>query len=393
MLRRLIAFALAAAIAAAGLWALWPRPVAVETATVERRSIEVTVEEEGKARIREVFTVSAPITGRLMRLDLRPGDRVLAGETVLASIRPVAPGLLDARARKIAEAAAAAARATVELASAQVNQAEAQSSFMDSEFNRATQLVRRGTISERAFDKASLDAAVAHAELASTKANLLVRQRELESAEAALIEGETGATAVACCVDVKAPVTGEVLRVLTESEQVVPAGTPLTELGDPADLEIAVDLLSRDAVRIAPGAEATIDGWGGPPLAAQVERIDPAAVTKVSALGIEEQRVSVVLKLTGPPTTRNRLGHGFRVVARIRLWRGDNLVAVPMGALFRTGADWAVFTVRDGRAQLTRIEIGQRNDDFAEVKTGLAEGDVVILHPSDRVTGGAAVAQ
>ena len=389
MLRRLLMLVILLAAAGALIWALWPRPVPVETAAIGRRTIEIAVEEEGKSRIRDVFTVSAPIAGQMLRVNLHAGDAVTKDQTIVASIQPADPGLLDARTRKVAEAAVEAARAGVDLATAQVREAEAQLAFAEEELNRATTLVRRGTISERAFDKAKLDVETAAAAVESAKAQLRVRQRELESAEAALIEGGGGGTT--CCTDVRAPVSGRVLRVLTESEQVVLAGTPLVEIGDPADLEIVADLLSRDAVRVRPGASAVIDGWGGPPLAASVTRVDPAAVTKVSALGIEEQRVSTILTLSGEPASWADLGHDFRVVARISLWKGDNLLAVPIGALFRKGADWAAYVVTDGKAELRTLTIGARNTEYAEVTEGLSEGDTVILHPSDRVEDGVAV--
>jgi HlyD family secretion protein len=380
------------AIAAVIAWALWPKPIAVETAVIDRRPIEVSIEDEGKTRIREVFTVSAPIAGKLLRLNLHAGDAVSENQTVVALIKPAEPGLLDVRAKKIAEAVVEARQAAVDLATAQAHQADAQLGFLDAELARATTLVSRGTISERAFEKATLDVALAKAEVESVKANLLVRQRELESARAALIEGEAAAGSGRCCVEVRAPASGEVLRVLTESEQVVQAGTPLIEIGDPTNLEIVVDLLSRDAVRAVPGAEATIEGWGGPPLKATVTRIEPAAVTKVSALGIEEQRVTVELKLLDPPERWPRLGHGFRVIVRILLWRGENLVAVPMGALFRQGSAWAVFIVKDGVARLQPVELGERNTDYAEVAAGLDPGMAVILHPGDSVTDGSRLA-
>lgn len=387
MLRRLITVAAVAAVVAALAWALWPKPITVETAAIGRQTIEVHVEEEGKSRIREIYTVSAPISGELLRLSLRAGDAVVARQTVIASIKPPSPPLLDARARKMAETAAEAARAAVELAGAQLAQAQAQLVFVVDDLNRATALDRKGTISKKAYEQAVLAAAVAKTDVARARANLLVQERNLENAQAALIEGERGG-GDNCCVEVRAPINGRVLRVLTESEQVVQAGTPLAELGDPADMEVEVDLLSRDAVGIGPGAEATVEGWGGPPIRAVVDRIDPAAVTKVSALGIEEQRVATVLKLTDPPQSWARLGHDFRVTARILTWRGDNLVAVPMGALFRRGADWAVFTAKDGAARLQVVELGARNSDVAEVKAGLAEGELVVLHPSDEVQDG-----
>ncbi|MBM3519553.1 MAG: HlyD family efflux transporter periplasmic adaptor subunit [Alphaproteobacteria bacterium] len=335
MVRRILILLLLLGAAAAATWALWPKPPEVETARIDRRAIAVTIDEEGKSRIREIFTVSAPIAGQLLRLNLHAGDQVTEGTSVVASIRPVEPDLLDARSRKVAEAAIEAARAGVDLANAQLQQAEAQLTFLEGELGRATKLVAQGTISERAYEKATLDVAVARAEAESARANLMVRRRELERAQAALIEG--GSSAQSCCVEVMAPASGEILRVLTESEQVVQAGTALVEIGDSADLEIVAELLSRDAVRISAGAAASVEGWGGKPIEARVSRIDPAAITKVSALGIEEQRVPVVLKLLGEADDRRRLGHDFRVLVRIVAWHGDNLRAVPL-ALFSARA-------------------------------------------------------
>lgn len=389
-MRRILPIAAAAAVIAALGWALWPQPVPVDATLIGRQTIAVTVEDEGKTRIRDVFSVSAPLAGKMLRVDLHAGDSVTAGKTVVASIQPAAPALLDRRARRIAEAAVQAAQAAMGLALAQLRQANAQVEFLDGELDRATTLVRRGTIAARAFEKAKLDAETARAAAESAKANLLVRERELESAKAALTEGEGGG-ASECCVEVMAPVSGRVLRVLTESEQVVQAGTPLMELGDPADLEVVVDLLSSDAVRVRPGARATIDGWGGPGLSAAVERIDPSAVTKVSALGIEEQRVTVVLRPEGDAAAWASLGHEFRVVARIAVWTGLDRVAVPLGALFRSDGHWAVFCIVDGRARMQTVQLGERNSEHAEVTGGLQPGDTVVLHPSDRVADGVRV--
>jgi HlyD family secretion protein len=391
MLRRLITLLIVVAVAGAAAWAMWPRPVAVETAIIGRHDIVLTVEEEGKSRIREVFTVSAPSAGQMLRVNLHAGDEVVKGMTIVASIKPADPGLLDARSRGVAEAAVEAARAAVDLAAAEVRQAEAQLVFLKGELDRATSLIRRGTISERAFQKAQLDAETAQAVLESAKAMLMVRKRELERAGAALIE-TSGTGANTCCIEVRAPVSGRILRVLTESEQVVQAGTALAEIGDPTDLEIVADLLSRDAVQIKPGAAAVIDGWGGEPLSAKVVRIDPSAITKVSALGIEEQRVQAVLALDGAAATHAALGHGFRIVVRITLWKGESLLAVPIGALFRRGADWAAYTVENGVARLRVLQLGARNGEFAEVKAGFTEGETAVLHPSDKVADGVAVA-
>jgi HlyD family secretion protein len=373
-------------------WALWPRPISVETAVISRQNVDVTVDDEGKTRVREVFVVSAPIAGALARVNLHAGDEVMANTSVVASIRPVLPPLLDKRSRLVAEAAVDAAQASVDLANAQLRQAAAQADFMKTEQDRAESLVHRGAISENAYDKAVLDAAVSRSELERAKANLAVQQQQYESARAVILQGDSGSESAACCVNVFAPVSGEVLRVMTESEQVVQPGTPLVEIGDTHDLEISVDLLSRDAVRVVPGDKARIDGWGGEPLTAEVVRVDPAAVTKVSALGIEEQRVSVVLKLLDTGAAGQRLGHGFRVVAHIVVWHGDLLVSVPVGALFRDGPDWAVYVVKDDVARVRKIALGERNDELAVVMSGLEEGERVVVHPSDSVSDGVKVA-
>ena len=388
MVRRLITLVVLLGVVAAFAWSFWPRAVAVETATVARRDITVTVEEEGKARIREVFTVSAPIGGQTLRIGLHAGDQVVMDETVVASIRPAAPGLLDARLKRVAEAAAAAAGAGVGLAEAEVKQAEAQLTFHKTELSRTERLSAQGTVSESARDKARLEVDTAAAALDSARASLAVRRRELERAQAALIE--TGQSEGPCCIEIKAPVSGQILRVLAESEQVVQAGTPLLEIGNPADKEIVSDVLSQDAVEIRPGSPAVIDNWGGQPLAATVRRVDPSAVTKVSALGIEEQRVAVVLDVTDAASAQ-QLGDGFRVVAHITVWEGKDVVSVPVAALFRQGSDWAVYRVTDGQAMVQRVNIGRRNDNLAVVVGGLVPGDMVIVHPSDQTSDGTAV--
>lgn len=372
------------------VWALLPRPVEVDVAAISPRTIAVTVEEEGTAEIREVFVVSAPIAGRLRRSDLHAGDPVVAGKTVVAAIGPAAPALLDARSRAVAEASLAAAEAAVDLARAQVVQARATLGFRRAEADRAAALFDRAAIARHVLDLALLERDTAEAALQSAEASLAVRGRERDSA-AAVLDGTISAAAEACCVTVTAPVSGQVLRVLTEDEQVVGPATPLVEIGDPADLRVRVDLLSRDAVRVRPGAEARITGWGGPDLTAVVERIEPAAETRISALGIDEQRVQVLLRLTGDAKGRQGLGHGYRVVARITLMTVPEALSIPVGALFRDGSDWATFVVKDGTADLRRIALGERDDEFAQVVQGLAAGEEVILHPNDLVSAGVSV--
>jgi HlyD family secretion protein len=383
-----------AVVAAALVWAFLPRPVGVDVAAVERGALEVTVEDEGVTRIRDVYVVSAPTSGRMLRSELTVGDAVVGGRTVLARFEPSDPSLLDLRSRRVGEATVEAAQAAVGLAEAQLVQARSQLAFLRGDLERAVELAARRTISERALDKARLDVATGEAGVKGAEATLEVRRRELETARAQLLEPQGGgARRPDCCIALAAPVDGRVLKILQESEQIVQAGSPLIEIGDPRDLEISVDLLSRDAVRVTPGAPARIDAWGGPePLTARVRRVEPTGFTKVSALGIEEQRVKVILDPDGPAEAWARLGHGYRVVARITVKRVEGAVLAPIAALFRSGERWAVFTVTGERARLVPVELGERNARFAVVAAGIGEGARVILHPAGELADGAAVA-
>jgi HlyD family secretion protein len=275
-----------------------------------------------------------------------------------------------------------------------VRQAQSELDFAEAELERARTLARSRTIAERALEKAKLDVDTRRASLARAKSSLEVRKRHMESAEARLIPPEEhwkGEVPVGCCVKVHAPVSGRVLRVLQESEKVVAAGTPLVEVGDPANLELLVELLSADAVKVRVGASATVEAWGGPPVAAQVVRVEPAGFTKVSALGIEEQRVRTILELRGSAEALPRLGHDYRVFVKITVYEARGALRVPISALFRRGDRWAVFVVEGGRARVTSIDIAHRNANFAEVARGLLSGATVVLHPSDRVADGVSV--
>ena len=394
MIKRGLIAAGGAAIMIALGWALWPKPVAVEIARFQRGPFLVTVDEEGKTRIKDVYTVSAPITGKLVRLALEAGDTVQKDKTAVSIIEPTAPAFLDVRTMRDLQAQFEAGKALVGLAEAEVRQAAAELQFAQSELERAQSLMRSKTISDRALERARIDADLRQAALARAQAGLEARRRELESAQARLTgpeEAAKGEVPAGCCVTVHAPVSGRVLRVIQESERVVLAGTPLVEIGDPAQLEIVVELLSADAVKVREGAMATIEGWGGTPLAARVTRIEPAGFTKISALGIEEQRVRTILKLEIGGEAVDRLGHEFRVFARILVYEAPDALRMPISALFRKRDRWSVYTVERGRARSTPIEIGQRNASYAEVLSGLPEGAAVILHPSDRVADGVRV--
>ncbi len=398
--RRTVVVLIGLGIAALIVWALLPQPVPVDMAAIKRGPLEVTVEDEGITRIREVYTVSAPIGGKMLRSPREVGDEVKANKTLVASIESTAPTFLDVRSQRVNQAAVQAAQAAVDLAEANIKQAKAQLEFARNDLRRAEKLAASKTISDRTLEKARLDVDSAETAVASAVATLEVRRRELESAKASLIQpGEINGNVRSANdindvnhIHVYSPVDGQVLKIIAKSEQVVQPGAPLIELGDPHDLEIVVDFLSRDAVRIRPGAPARIESWGGDTiLAARVRRIEPTGFTKVSALGIEEQRVKVILDFTGPLSEWEQLGHGYRVIARVVIWHSDDALQVPLGALFREGDNWAVFVVADGRASRRLVTIGERNLHAARVIKGLKAGEQVVLHPSDRVHDGVKV--
>jgi HlyD family secretion protein len=358
--------------------------------------MEVTVEDEAKTRIRDVYTVSAPLAGKVLRNSRHVGDQVTANETVVVIMQPTAPSFHDVRSHEELRAAAAAAEAAVRLAEAEVRRIKAALAFSRTELERAKTLVRNDAISVKALDKALLDVETNEAALASAGAQLEVRRNERASAAASLINPSgSGGTEPdpACCVQIRAPVTGRILKLIQESETVVQAGAPLIEIGDPLDLEIVADLLSTDAVQVKPGASVKVDGWGGPPVNGRVIRVDPSGFTKVSALGIEEQRVRTTMNFTDPYDEWSRLGHDYRVNVQITIWSDSDVIIVPVSALFRRGSDWAVFAVRDGRARVTVVRVGHRNNSVAEVLSGLTPDDKVVLHPSDRIADGVAVTQ
>ncbi len=394
-IKRVLLLGLLLAIAAGFYYALAPKPILVDTAVISRNPLKVTVDEEGETRIREIYVVSAPIGGKVRRSPREVGDAAVKDKTLVAVIQPEDPSFLDIRTRRELEAAVAAAAATIVLTESEIRRARSELVFARSDLKRAQSLAGRGTISQRTLEKAALEVQVREAGLAQAEANLELRKRELESAKARLI-GPEQQNAVdpgsSCCVEVRAPVSGRVLKIHHESEQIVRSGAPLLEIGDPHDLEIVVDLLSTDAVKVKAGAEAQIEGWGGiGVLKATVLRVDPAGFTKVSALGIEEQRVNTILDLTDDKKKWTELGHDFRVFVRITVWSSQGSLTVPLSALFRRGKDWTVFRVDEGVAMLTKVEIGQRNTEMAELLSGLTEGDMVVLHPSDKVSDKVAV--
>ncbi|HSH41112.1 MAG TPA: HlyD family efflux transporter periplasmic adaptor subunit [Arenicellales bacterium] len=395
--RRLIFWTPFALLLIAGLaWLFRPQPVPVDLLTVERGPMRVTVDEDGETRIRDVFVVSAPIGGVKRRITHRVGDEVTANDTVITSIVPTDPAFLDPRSERQAEATVKAAEAALEFARADVRRAEAEFAYARSELERARRLARSGNISESALDRAEREMRTRQAALEEAQAQLGIREFELERARAALVppsaarEQREGCD----CVNVYSPVDGRILRILAESESVVPAGAELVEVGDPGNLEVVVDLLSSDAVQVEPGQEVIIEDWGGErPITGVVRRIEPYGFTRVSALGIEEQRVNVIVDIVAPREQWQSLGHGYRVEARIVLWESPEVLKVPLSALFRQGDEWAVFKVENGTVGTRIVEIGRDDGIEAEVLSGLNEGDRIVRHPSGRVRDGSTVVQ
>ena len=394
--RRFAFWGVLALLVAIGLAvAFWPRPVIVDIIAAERGELVVTVDEEGEARVHDVYVISAPVTGRMRRISLHAGDAVEAVTTTVAEIEPIDPAFLDPRSEAQARADVRAAESAETLARAEVEMAQAELDFAESEVERARELMRQGLVSERELDAAERTYRTRGAALNTTRAAHEMRLFQLERARAELVSPvDTEVRRGVCaCIALRSPVAGRVLRVLEKSEGVVELGTALVEVGDPRDLEIVVDLLSADAVRVEPGQRVIIEGWGGHnALEGRVRIVEPFGFTKVSALGIEEQRVNVVIDLTSPVEDWSRLAHGYQVDARIVLSEGEGVLTLPLTALFRDGEAWAVFVESGGRAELRRVEIGRRNGVAAEIVSGLSEGERVVLHPSDRVVGGALIA-
>nr|WP_245363898.1 HlyD family efflux transporter periplasmic adaptor subunit [Neorhizobium galegae] len=373
-------------------YSLRPQPIPVDLATVRRETLRVAITDEGETRVRDIYTLHAPLRGHLHRLTAEPGDPVQAGETTLARIEPAAPDFLDVRTEAAQRAAVEAAAAARELAVAEMEGAKVNLEYAKAELARARLQSEHQAISKRTLEEAERIFRVAETALATTEAALEVREYEFNRARSQLLSRqEIDSRSAACeCVQVKAPVGGLVLQVLRRSEGVVEAGTPLVAIGNPQDLEVVVDLLSEDAVTINAGQRALVHDWGGPDLEARVKRIEPFGQTKVSALGIEEQRVMVVLELVSPPESWRSLGHGFRVDVDVILFER----AVPqlsLGAFFREGDDWAVFASENGRARRRKVSVGHRNTRAVEILSGLNEGDQVVLYPNSQIEDGSRI--
>lgn len=371
-----------------------PRPVMVDLFEIQPGPLVVTLDEEGETRVHDVYSLSAPVAGRMQRIDWHVGDPVTANATVVAKIEPVDPVFLDARSEAQVRATIQASEAARELAKAQVRDAQAQYEFARAEYTRMQELVVEGSVSRRDLDSAERDFKARRAGLETARAALQVRNFELELARASLVSPrETQQPREDCdCIPITAPVSGSILQITNRSGRVVREGDVLMQIGDPRDLEIVVDYLSMDAVKIEAGQRVMIDNWGGDaPLEGRVRRVEPFGFLKVSALGIEEQRVNVIIDFASDEGWE-RLGHGYQVESRVVLWEADDILAVPLTALFRIDDGWGLFVEDQGRARLRRVDLGQRNGVVAQIRDGLQAGDSIVSHPSDRVVDGVRIA-
>jgi len=361
-------------------------PIDVDVAAVTKGPMLVTINDEGETRVRNMFVISAPINGRLMRVNLDAGDPVIAGKTVVARIMPAQPDFLNARNEAETRAQIKSLEAAVQSSAARVTQAEADRKLAAANFERIDALYGRGFATKTAQDAARAARDSSAARLTEARGAAESARFELRAAQARLMAPTASSSNI---LSVYSPESGSVLRLTHESETPISAGTPVVEIGNPADIEIVTDLLSSDAVKIKPGSRVLIENWGGEkPLTGKVQRIEPFGFTKISALGVEEQRVNVIIDFADPLAARQRLGHGYRVIVKIVEWEGRNIVQAPISALFRDKGQWSVFVMRGGKAVIVPVETGRMNDEQAQILKGLQTGEEVILHPSEKIDDG-----
>lgn len=372
---------------------LWPKAQPVEVAAVARGPLAVTVNEEGMTRVKNQYIVSSPVAGLLQRIDWKPGAVVEAGKTVLATLDMRGADILDARSEAQARALVQAAHARRELAAAQSASARAAATLAAQERARMATLRASGSASQQEFDIEETRAVVADQEARAAAFALQVAEFEVAQAEAVLLRGSPAGAAVRSePLVITSPVSGRVLRVFQESERTVPAGFALLEVGDPTDLEARIEVLSRDGVAIRPGARVQLEKWGGgEPLAGRVRVVEPAAFTKISALGVEEQRVYVIVDLADPLAQRPTLGDAYRVEARIVTWESADVLKVPSGALFQRGDTWQTYVIDGGNARKRTVQVGHTNGLETEVLAGLKAGDRVVVYPGDKIADGVRV--
>lgn len=407
-MKRLSGWCVALGVVGAIVYGFLPKPIAADLDRVVRGPLQVTVSEDGKTRVKHRYSIASPLGGQLLRVELEPGDRVEAMKTLVARLEPDLPLVLDARV--VAQAEAKVRMAELTLQKAALTEQTAQKAMLNAEahLGRTRRLKEKQASAQEILEDAELDDIRRKEEYAASKLAVDIARFELEWAKFALLEvqpqaedqttvgnvapGEKKTASEKRTFNIYAPISGRVLRRFKESATPITPGTAIIEVGDPKRLELEIDVLSSDAVQIPAQAKVIIQAWGGEePLHGIVRLVEPAAFTKVSALGVEEQRVYVIVDLVDPFEKRETLGDGYRVEAQIILWEGRDILKVPTSALFRKGADWAVFTVADGKAHLKKVEIGHRNGLEGEVLSGLQENDIVVIHPSDMIKEGAAI--
>ncbi len=397
---------LTAVVAGGIFYGFSQQPVAVEAATAKAGPMQVTVEEEGKTRLRSRYIVSAPAAGYMRRLEWKAGDRIRSGQTITV-LNPVSSPLLDTRSVDQGEARVRAAEANMMVVESRVTQTKEQLRTAQSDLDywrlqeeREQPLVESGDLPAQRMDQIHNEIRRGEAAVATAEANLNTAQQEIASAKAEVDAARAALTPVnpagpngeAEAIPVRAPAGGRVIRVIQESEGVVSPGTPLMEIGDANAIEVEVELLSPDAVQVKPGTKVLLTGWGGGEmLEAQVRVVEPGGFTKVSALGVEEQRVRVIADIVSPEQEWERLGDGYRVEASFVLWEGQDILQIPANALFREKGDWTVFVIQDGVAHLRKVEVGHRTGLIAEILSGLEAGEVVVAHPDETVEDGFAV--
>jgi HlyD family secretion protein len=392
-LRKILLYALVVgAIGIAFYISFAPRPTVVDSATVTRGPLQVSIVEEGKTRVVDRYIVSAPTAGYARRLQFKVGDQVSAGQ-VLLRLDPLASNVLDPRSRAEAQARARAAEAAIQPALDDVQAARADVRYWEAELPRIQDGVDAGVTAARELDQAESSQRTAKARLDAAESRVAVARADLETARAALSHSAAeDATPRGESVAVRTPTAGRILKIYNESEGVVNASQPLVEIGNTQGLEVEVEVLSSDAVQIQPGMKVLLERWGGDaPLDAVVRRIEPVAFTKISALGVEEQRVLVIVDITAPRELWQSLGDQYRVEARFIVWEEPDVLQAPSSALYRHEGGWAAFRAEDGVAHVQPVEIGQRGGFSVQILSGLNEGDKIINHPSDTIVEGGLV--
>lgn len=398
--RNVLIIAAFAAIAVTLFMTFTPKPAEVDLGQVRRGDLTITIDEEGRTKVRETYVVSTPVAGQLLRVQVHPGDLVIKRKTVVAQMRPTNPVVLDSRSREQASAAVAASLAALRVARANLGAAAASQELANIDFERTRSLFASGISSEVALQRARGSLQASQATRETAEASIEMREAEVANARANLvgldnlgldrINGEAKGDEI----PLYSPIDGRILQVIQESETTLPAGAPIVKIGDIASgLEVEVELISSDAVQVTIGDRVILRDWGGPnSLLGEVRRIDPFGITKYSALGVEEQRVRIEITLLTPAERRAALGHGYRLEAAIIIWEATNILTVPASALFRERGQWSVFVEQEGIAQLTDVDVGKSDGLLTEVISGLNEADMVVLYPSAAIENGSIIA-